>query len=539
MGPQVGTGTQAFELTPRARRAALALIAIALFAIRWRWFDVPFERDEGEYAYGGQLLLNGIPPYVGIYNMKLPGIYAIYALLLAPGGSALRAVHAGLAVADIASALALYVLARRLFDAATGLACAAVLAALFLIPFVQAPSANAEHFVLPFALAGLAILARGAREGATLSRRELLLAGFLLGLGVLVKQHGAFLAGAGVLAVLMRRQGKGSVGSGEPGPWYGAALLSVGILLPYLITLVLYAIGGHLADFWHWTVSYAMRYTQQAPATSGMPRLPKRAIALFADAPIIMPAMLVGLGLLATKGSLRGHWRFIVPLILGSAAAITPGFYFRPHYFVLLLPAIALLAVGGLRVLAGQRLPVFIGSAIALVASVPLLHGEWLFALSPTEVSRQLYTRDPFVESLAVGDYLAQQAHPDDRLLVLGSEPQLYVYSGLRGATGFVYAYPMMEQHEFARSMQESLISEAEAVEPRWMVRVRHRNSWLRRAETDPLIFQWAESMISNYELVARTVPGEGGARLLKGARLAGISSPPPPGMDIYRRRPR
>jgi len=39
----------------------------------------PLDRDEGEYAYFGQLLLEGVPPYAGAYNLKVPGIYGAYA----------------------------------------------------------------------------------------------------------------------------------------------------------------------------------------------------------------------------------------------------------------------------------------------------------------------------------------------------------------------------------------------------------------------------------------------------------------------------
>jgi len=43
----------------------LALLAVILFtgAIRLRLLAVPLERDEGEYAYAGQLILQGVPPY--------------------------------------------------------------------------------------------------------------------------------------------------------------------------------------------------------------------------------------------------------------------------------------------------------------------------------------------------------------------------------------------------------------------------------------------------------------------------------------------
>ena len=32
-------------------------------AIRIRLLGIPLERDEGEYAYAGQLILQGVPPY--------------------------------------------------------------------------------------------------------------------------------------------------------------------------------------------------------------------------------------------------------------------------------------------------------------------------------------------------------------------------------------------------------------------------------------------------------------------------------------------
>ena len=48
------------------RRATALLIALAgllTMAGRWRLLDIAMERDEGEYAYMGQLLLSGIAPY--------------------------------------------------------------------------------------------------------------------------------------------------------------------------------------------------------------------------------------------------------------------------------------------------------------------------------------------------------------------------------------------------------------------------------------------------------------------------------------------
>src|SRR5947199_6267506 len=42
------------------------LVGLVIFfvgAVRIRMREMPLERDEGEYAYAGQLILQGIPPY--------------------------------------------------------------------------------------------------------------------------------------------------------------------------------------------------------------------------------------------------------------------------------------------------------------------------------------------------------------------------------------------------------------------------------------------------------------------------------------------
>src|SRR6476661_1403316 len=80
------------------RHIAYALLAVVLIlncALRFHLRNIPLERDEGEYAYAGQLMLQGIPPYKLAYNMKLPGTYAAYALILAVFGQTPSGIHFG------------------------------------------------------------------------------------------------------------------------------------------------------------------------------------------------------------------------------------------------------------------------------------------------------------------------------------------------------------------------------------------------------------------------------------------------------------
>src|SRR5437016_12571923 len=65
-------------------RLAWWVLAVAVFsltaAVRIRLLGIPLERDEGEYAYAGQPLLQGIPPYELAYTMQFPGTYVAYAI---------------------------------------------------------------------------------------------------------------------------------------------------------------------------------------------------------------------------------------------------------------------------------------------------------------------------------------------------------------------------------------------------------------------------------------------------------------------------
>ena len=60
------------------------LLSILILAgmVRYRLLNVPLERDEGEYAYAAQLILQGVPPYQSVYSIKLPGTYLAYAAFL-------------------------------------------------------------------------------------------------------------------------------------------------------------------------------------------------------------------------------------------------------------------------------------------------------------------------------------------------------------------------------------------------------------------------------------------------------------------------
>ncbi|MBV9181525.1 MAG: hypothetical protein JO356_09435, partial [Acidobacteria bacterium] len=93
--------------------------------VRFHLRNMPLERDEGEYAYVGQLMLHGISPYQLAYSMKLPGTYVFYAAILKIFGQTPAAVHEGLILVNATSIVLVGLLAARLFGQTAALSAAA------------------------------------------------------------------------------------------------------------------------------------------------------------------------------------------------------------------------------------------------------------------------------------------------------------------------------------------------------------------------------------------------------------------------------
>ena len=219
----------------------VALILAAVAMIRVRLLDVPLDRDEGEYAYFGQLLLQGIPPYASAYNFKLPGIYVAYAAILAVLGQTPAAIHVGLLIVNAVSIVLMCLVARRLIGTLGGLASSATYAALTLSPRLFSPSAYAEHFVVVPVLLGVLVLTRT-------SRRERLItlfgAGALFGLAFLVKQSGGGFALFGLVSILVGVQNDRRQNT------IAAGVFVAGTLAPYAALCLVMLFTGAFGAFW-------------------------------------------------------------------------------------------------------------------------------------------------------------------------------------------------------------------------------------------------------------------------------------------------
>jgi hypothetical protein len=477
MRPRLLSSDEKYDVPDESRRwywVAPVLIIIGAGVIRCQLLPIPLERDEGEYAYVAQQMLKGVPPYESAYSMKLPGIYAVYALILAVFGQTHIAIHLGLLLVNAGTILAVFWLTKRMFGMLAGVAAAAVYAVISLGAPVQGFIANAEHFVVLPAIVGLALIDKAAERRNWL---VVFFAAILLGLSFIIKQHGIFFVLFGGLYQLyceLRHR---------PVSWMGLVvrqfIFTLGAVLPFVVTCVILKRAGVFDNFWFWTFTYARRYVTTIPLSMARGLFRAQSEVLFIETILIWLFAVLGVVVVLVRGRGRGCVVFTIGFMVFSILSVCPGFYFRRHYFILLLPAVAILAgVGfaGILTLLPRHIFGFSRGLVIAIAGMAVVgftlfqQRVYLFYLSPVEVCRLLYGNNPFPESLQIGRFIRENTAPGDTIVVIGSEPQIYFYSDRRSASGHIYTFPMMVRHDYAENMQLQMIGEIESVKPELIV---------------------------------------------------------------------
>lgn len=474
-------------------------VLLLTIVVRLRYADAPFERDEGEYAYAAwQILHNGIP-YADFYNMKLPGVYYVYAVIFQFFGFSITAIRVGLLFVNLFSAFFIFKIGQR-FQGGW------VAATVFLLLSVgyegQGVMANCEHFVVFFAMAGLWFLLRSSHFGTVIG------SGILLGLSFLMKQHAAVF---GVIAVLFILK-KGIAEKKIPSTIFEILLFSIAYITPLSILLFFMVQKAVFDNFYFLTVEYASAYSS----------LLKPSLKYISNFKFIF-ADNIGFWLLffttivfifKKKNALNTPPHASNKIITGkdlafafglSFLAVCPGWHFRPHYFQLIFPFAALLigyswAVFDLKI-HFHRLKISKNGIIGLSLMVSLIsQWDYFFIKTPARLLRDLYQNEFFNDTHAIGQHLRQHTAPTDKIGMYGNEPQIWFYAQRQAASAYLYTYPLLETQPFAAQMTEQYIAETEQSKPEWLI-YSHISKGESNRETLTRLENWYANFSKKYSI--------------------------------------
>jgi hypothetical protein len=258
------------------------------------------------------------------------------------------------------------------------------------------------------------------------------------------------------------------------------------------------------------------------------------------------------LGLIALWFAPTDVWKKagISLLFLASFWTITPGWRFYGHYWLMWMPFVALAGAAAAYALQRmlQKFQSSFASYVPLLFILPLLlhlaaNKDYYFNPNFTKLLKTTYGGNPFVEVKKVGDFLSKKVAKDDKIALVGSEPQLYVYTGCDSPTRHAYfTYLMLDTLKTPQAMQwqKEYIADVEREKPRFIVFTSHPVSVYGNPNSDMRFFDWFTQYINaNYNRIGCADMPEGQPTnfVLTEAEIKGFNPKSRYFVDVYERK--
>ncbi len=443
------TSSEKEPLSSRYEILLFILILVIGFSLRMFFLHEPFERDEGVYAYIGQQILRGEIPYRDVIDIKPPGIYYLYAIGIYLFGDKTESIRLFTAFYSLFTIGAVYLTARCLRGVPTALSAALIYCTYSTLPHLHGGSSNTEVFLaLPLVLSIYFLL------GINNDRRtNLVLSGFFAGTAMVVKT--VAITQVSVIIVflaLFQTAGRG----------YRRVLSDIFFFcLPILIlatgVLAYFAAVGALEDFVYWNVTFPGKYVNSdLKGPNWFPVF----VYLFTD---IFPLAVLGVPAaigMYVKNREKGYLLLLFSVIAACIAILLPGKLF-PHYFLLVIPPLALCAGIGLGEVVEKRdrssQGVTVLLVILLLFPVQKYYSYYLVD-SPDEVSEKKYG-PVFVRSREIAAYIKANSLSTDYIYQWGMAMELYFLSGRRSPNKFPCNYFLQWSPDSLQALREMLTS--------------------------------------------------------------------------------
>jgi 4-amino-4-deoxy-L-arabinose transferase-like glycosyltransferase len=383
--------------------------------------------DEGMYSVVANEIVDGGKLYLDVVDRKPPFLFWSYAALFELAGKYnWKALHVVTVLWTLGTMAGLYAIGRRLFDRATGLVAA-------LLYCVFQPWATSKNLALNGELLmNLPIVwgwAFGLRRNA--SSGQLLLAGALLGTAFLFKQPAAIAAvPLGFYLLMGYRRGPDPV---SPGAAFAqAACLTIGFFTVLgLVTFILWE-HGTLPEAFYWV------FTDHTIPHVFWDRAFLHTLAFIgACLPLVLG------GAMALRNA-QGIWdenkperAALIGLLAASAIGAAAGARFYPHYYIQLIPPLALLGAPYYARLWSKQIkpphsllkPQVTQAWVALTA-VGFFTAHWISLASQRAPSE-------------AGEYLREHSAVNDRIFVWGQESRVYLDARRRPACRYITTFPL------------------------------------------------------------------------------------------------
>lgn len=490
--------------------ALLLLLAFITITIRSKFSGISFERDEGAYSYYGKLLLEGKIPYKDFYEQKFPGMFYFYAFIVNFFGDTVEGMHKGFMWVNVLTMIFIYFTSRNMFSAFAGVVSAATFVFVSMTPTLSGYTVQGEHAVIFFGSMGFLFysIARNNKDW-----KFYLLMGLALGAAFMVKTSGIFYVAAGGIIIIcdfFLVKGKKDF----KGFFKTAFIYGGGVAFVVAVTFLVIYMKGAFNDMLFWTFEIPKNYVGKIKWEQGKQYLDYSYQAITNDYKLFWRhAFLALIVCLFVKAIDLRTKAFAYVLIAFSCATIFPGFYFYGHYWIQILPGLSILSgltyfsivtfiQNGTKLKSANLKYAYLGVFAVLI----FLHTDKLknyyFHPNYEQIERAVYGNNPFPEAMEIGNYINRVAKPEDQIVVMGSEPQIYFYTKKKCPSRHAYFAAIVDNVPQHKVWQREFVADVEKAKPKYFIFFNHQISLFVQPNTDQYVFQWANKYIQeNYKL--------------------------------------
>jgi hypothetical protein len=482
----------------------LVLVLLTL-AIRLPLLGIPFERDEGEYAYIGWRLEHHELPYRDWIDQKPPAIFWVYRLAFALPINPVCAVHLMALLFAAASACALFFLALLFMSRGWAWVVAILFVLLSADPLLYGTEANTEMFMLlPLMLSVLAFFrAASATAGRGSEIGFAVLAGFLIGIATAFKQVAVVQWPLFILMHPLFAEGKKPLGRAL----FFAAASAIGIAAVWAAIVLFFTLHHGLSDFLYNVFTHNLEYVQSIPWSRRVGYLGVALKSLVTDEWPVWILSVIGLICLFRSRRFMESL-FLAGWMAASFAGVSASGYYFPHYFQQMLPVFCLAAGLGVDALDGAgyvaaprvwlRRIIF---AAALIVPVAVVLYPFLFSYSRAEAADRIYPGSHFAEKQVLAERLAQITRPDDKVFIFGADAEMLFYAQRVSATRYIFLFPLYGPYSDAKEKQIAAANEIARNAPAAVLYL--PNQLFLAPDSEQLFTQWSLSYITkNFPVV-------------------------------------
>jgi hypothetical protein len=484
----------------------LGLIILAIYLLRINFLDIPLERDEGDYALAGKLILEGAKPYVDVFEQKPPGLFYSYALVASLFGTTVAGFKMGFMVVNMLTVALIALGIRLLINPLAGIVGAATFAILSLNPYASGYAIQAEHLLIFFVSIAFFSLCYYYKKGYFYL---LILAGASVAWSATIKQNGIFFILALTIGVLAIHLAKGRVNLRKLVKeylYFGGGGIGMAVFV-----LTLMALQGVWKEFLFWSITFPNDfYMFSIPFERGMSFLSNMHGKISGFSPWFWYAIYASTLLLFLSRLKLSIKVWILVFMALSFFSIWPGYRFYGHYWIQLFfgASLGMAALSyALQTIIALKAPKSVGFAIPLIIFILIAslqfskNKNYYLTPSPEGLMNGIYGDNPFMESRKIAEFINSK-NPDrenDKLLVLGSEPQILLETGLKSPTPHTFLMFVTSVLPVAAVWREEYLEMLRKNEAKYAVFVGHPISWLANTDESRKFVGEIYTHLSNY----------------------------------------